>query len=724
MKLTTKALVITLFLPLLTLTGCVTLPTESITQPITPEELSAHVDFLTQPALKGRPTQSLESKIARDYLTGRLKQYGCVPWADTATFEQDFGLGTNVIGVLPGADPNLSNEIILISAHYDHLKPKSFSYYPGAADNAAAVAVLLEIAEKLSQNKQKSKRSICFAFFDAEEKGCLGSFAFTSRADYDDSSIVGVINIDLLGRQFFDVVNNSLCVTGTGSFPNLQRSLHTIAQRSNMWLLPISSDLIGPVSDHAAFVSYQRPVLFFSCGLYKDYHTPQDTPDKLSYLQIKKSGQIIEGALLALANSVEVEKITVQTDTNQEFRSTLFILNQIIAKPDKLALSEEKLDSLKETRQELIALFQQTDTSLSDRMKQHREALNELLKLFEDCNPAIKNYGQMFNQISTFYSLHPEAITHAYRDLVRHYLANKPSLFKNNDYTYNKYLPISKDEWGITKTDANDFIFGLLESQLHCEVDMGISKTNSASFGLSSKIYACKGSPNDIADYISLEILRRELIKEESLKKSIKKKIRRGQKTDIQRIDEWKAVYDELTTTLFPEEAISSESKFVSDPNRPVARTRRWFLPYSYQGGTLPFGHDTEIGFSSPSIEDRDKRLIQLLHDPNTPPEIHSCAISTLGKAKTASSLNALVDILDDTTLYDSAPWWLNDKDFPLSDHKLFRECLPEIRKYYEENEPPEKTFGQLAQDALKTATGQDFGTDKAAWKEWIEKNY
>ncbi|MHC4952026.1 MAG: M20/M25/M40 family metallo-hydrolase, partial [Planctomycetota bacterium] len=181
MKLTTKALVITLFLPLLTLTGCVTLPTESITQPITPEELSAHVDFLTLPALKGRPARSLESKIARDYLTGRLKQYGCVPWADTATFEQDFGLGTNVIGILPGSDPNLSNEIVLISAHYDHLKSKSFTYYPGAADNAAAVAVLLEIAEKLSQAEQNPKRSICFAFFDAEEKGCLGSFAFTSR---------------------------------------------------------------------------------------------------------------------------------------------------------------------------------------------------------------------------------------------------------------------------------------------------------------------------------------------------------------------------------------------------------------------------------------------------------------------------------------------------------------------------------------------------------------
>ena len=119
-----------------------------------------------------------------------------------------------------------------------------------------------------------------------------------------------------------------------------------------------------------------------------------------------------------------------------------------------------------------------------------------------------------------------------------------------------------------------------------------------------------------------------------------------------------------------------------------------------------------------------ERKCIQLLHDPDTNPEIRFSAIGTLRQKKSVSSLNALVDTLDDTIPYSSTPWWLDDKDFPLAAHKLFRECLPEIRKYYEENEPPEKTFGQLAQDALKTATGQDFGTDKAAWKEWIEKNY
>lgn len=107
----------------------------------------------------------------------------------------------NVVGVLPGADPQLKNEYVVLTAHLDHLGRGSAvngdSIYNGAHDNAVGIAVLLEIARALRSSNVKPRRSLIFAAVTAEEKGLLGSDVLARRAPATGRRIVADINMDM-----------------------------------------------------------------------------------------------------------------------------------------------------------------------------------------------------------------------------------------------------------------------------------------------------------------------------------------------------------------------------------------------------------------------------------------------------------------------------------------------------------------------------------------------
>ena len=157
----TEILLLLAGLLMLSAAGCVSLPADRLSSAIEKQELSDHIHFLAQPALKGRKPKSWESATVRKYLKDRFASYGLVPWAGAKGYEQPFGYGTNVIGVLEGSDPNLADEIVILSAHYDHVGKTKNGVLLGASDNASGVAALLEIAEQFSLAKQRPKRSIC-----------------------------------------------------------------------------------------------------------------------------------------------------------------------------------------------------------------------------------------------------------------------------------------------------------------------------------------------------------------------------------------------------------------------------------------------------------------------------------------------------------------------------------------------------------------------------------
>tara|TARA_B100000482_G_C12577877_1_gene286628 strand:+ start:58 stop:1299 length:1242 start_codon:yes stop_codon:yes gene_type:complete len=195
----------------------------------------------------------------------------------------------NVVGVIKSGNRKYRDEYIVIGAHFDHLgmggagsgsrDPETRSTHPGADDNASGVSGLLELAQKLSAQKSRLKRSIVFIGFDAEEKGLLGSKHFIKNSTIDINKITTMINMDMIGRM----VDSSLTVGGVGTSPVFKPLLDSLkAERA--FTLGMSNAGFGP-SDHASFYIENVPVLFFFTGIHNDYHTPRDT-----WKQINLSG--------------------------------------------------------------------------------------------------------------------------------------------------------------------------------------------------------------------------------------------------------------------------------------------------------------------------------------------------------------------------------------------------------------------------------------------------
>ncbi len=107
----------------------------------------------------------------------------------------------NVVGMLPGSDPQLKNEYVVVTAHLDHLGRGSAvngdSVYNGAHDNAVGMGIMLEIARALHASNVKPRRSIIFVAVTAEEKGLLGSDFFAQQAQAQEKKLVANINMDM-----------------------------------------------------------------------------------------------------------------------------------------------------------------------------------------------------------------------------------------------------------------------------------------------------------------------------------------------------------------------------------------------------------------------------------------------------------------------------------------------------------------------------------------------
>jgi aminopeptidase YwaD len=244
------------------------------------------------------------------------------------------GKTSNVVGIIRGSDPQLSSQYIVIGAHYDHLGmggPESLAQNPygqihhGADDNASGTAALLELARVLSLEKARLKRSIILASFSGEEEGLLGSAAFTRSPPVPLTSIVGMINMDMVGR----LRDSNLVIGGAGTSPawkplldrlnRLSPAGQTTSETTSVprFKLSLEDDGYGP-SDHQSFYIKDIPVLFFFTGSHDDYHKPSDTADKVNSDGISQVAEFIREAIIIIADTSDRIAFTkVKRDNRQ-----------------------------------------------------------------------------------------------------------------------------------------------------------------------------------------------------------------------------------------------------------------------------------------------------------------------------------------------------------------------------------------------------------------------
>ena len=187
--------------------------------------------------------------------------------------------------------------------------PEKESVHPGADDNASGTAGLMEIAQKLSSQKGRLKRSILLIGFDAKERGLLGSKYFIKNPTVDLKSIKSMINLDMIGR----VKDSSFIVGGVGTSSIFNKLLDSLSFGKPFKLIKSESGYVP--SDHASFHSENIPVLSFFSGFHDEYHTPKDTWKLINLRGEKKILDFVYDIVFTLSRS---EKPPVFTESGPE----------------------------------------------------------------------------------------------------------------------------------------------------------------------------------------------------------------------------------------------------------------------------------------------------------------------------------------------------------------------------------------------------------------------
>ena len=220
----------------------------------------------------------------------------------------------NVLGFLPGSDPELKSQVVVYTAHFDHLgKSRTGVLYPGADDDGSGTVTVLELAKAFAANPMKPKRSILFMTVVGEEKGLYGSKYYTNNPIIPLDKTTADLNLDMVGR--IDTIHeaikdtNYIYVIGSDKISLELDSLLRLANNESEHLeLDYSyngehdPERFYYRSDHYNFAKNDVPIVFLFDGIHRDYHKPTDTVDKILFERMAKIGRVIYDLGWRLAN--------------------------------------------------------------------------------------------------------------------------------------------------------------------------------------------------------------------------------------------------------------------------------------------------------------------------------------------------------------------------------------------------------------------------------------
>jgi aminopeptidase N len=287
------------------------------------ERMKADVEWLTAPEREGRGAGSRGLDAAAGYIAQRFERLGLSPLTSGVRgddrYFQPFNMtgetgeplpARNVIGVVPGTNPALNGQALIVSAHYDHLgfgwpdarAGAKGKLHPGADDNASGVAVMLEMARLMAD--AKPERSIIFAAFAGEEAGLMGARHYVRTAQapgapFALSGHIADLNIDTVGR----LADGKVTVFGTGSAREMPFIFMGASAVTGVPAQPVAQEINA--SDHTAFVEAGVPAVQLFASVASDYHRPSDTADKIDYAGLGKVAAVLKEAVDYLASRPE-----------------------------------------------------------------------------------------------------------------------------------------------------------------------------------------------------------------------------------------------------------------------------------------------------------------------------------------------------------------------------------------------------------------------------------
>ncbi|MBY0527559.1 MAG: M20/M25/M40 family metallo-hydrolase [Gemmataceae bacterium] len=342
-------------------------------------ELKAHVYRLASPEFMGR--RGAGAARASRHLAAAFERLKLEPafdgsyfqpipnlLADEAVRDRSF-LGRNVGAVLPGSDPKLKDEWIVLSAHFDHLGKDGDHYYPGADDNASGVAMLLEVAERFALQKQKPKRTMVFVAFDLEETGLQGSTHFATKPPRDFKKLKAALTADMLGRSMANLMDEHLFTLGSESAPQLRKLIEEVKPPKGLTIARMGADLVGTRSDYGPFRDRRIPFLFFSTGQHPDYHRTTDLPDRIDYEKLQRNSVWISDLAWRLANDAEApvwddKPPTLDLD---EARTVMVLVSRSLEASKKFTLNDQQRTTVAGVRDRLEGILSRGKITAAER---------------------------------------------------------------------------------------------------------------------------------------------------------------------------------------------------------------------------------------------------------------------------------------------------------------------------------------------------------------------
>lgn len=299
---------------------------------INPDSIRASLKVLTSEELGGRRTGEEGQKKATAYLTEYYKRLGIATPPNTVEYTQkipaSFMKGAtlklkdseNVWAFIEGSEK--PEEVVIISAHYDHLGILLGQTYYGADDNGSGTSAVMEMArvfQELVNQGIKPKRSILFLHLTGEEFGLFGSKYYVSNPIIPLVNTVANINIDMIGRKSreFKGTEDFIFVVGSNK---ISQDLQDACEATNKATVNLVLDYkfdndndpqqIYYRSDHYSFAEKGIPAVFFYNGTHDDYHLPTDTFDKIDFSLLTKRTQLIFQTAFNISNANEKPRIT------------------------------------------------------------------------------------------------------------------------------------------------------------------------------------------------------------------------------------------------------------------------------------------------------------------------------------------------------------------------------------------------------------------------------
>jgi hypothetical protein len=266
------------------------------------QKMLEHVRYLAAPEREGRGLGTRGIGEAADYIAKAFAAAGLAPGGDQGGWLQAFAQGSNVIGVLPGANAAFEGQAVIVSAHYDHLGPG----HPGADDNASGVAALIELARTIA-SQGRPPRTLVFVAFSGEESGLLGSRWYaTHPTPVPLAGIRANVNLDTVGR----LGEGPVRIIGTGTAAEWSPVFRGVGFTTGIAIQTIEGAAVS--SDQQAFIERGIPGVQVFSGSNLDYHKSTDTADKIDGAGLVKVATVAKEAIDYLAARAEPLHATIK----------------------------------------------------------------------------------------------------------------------------------------------------------------------------------------------------------------------------------------------------------------------------------------------------------------------------------------------------------------------------------------------------------------------------